>query len=123
MLLTDIFGKLHSNEVQFAGVQLDIILVNVSDIFPYGHIHFSNLRFQILRQEGPPADALDRLRVFQRDGVDYHLESEWHHWILLEGRKRLVSDRKGSEPSLLTCSQNLNPIFLVRCSTGSDIWS
>jgi len=45
---------------------------------------------QILRREGPPADALERLRVLQRDGLDYHLESEWHHWILLEGRKRFV---------------------------------
>ncbi|KAF8429611.1 hypothetical protein EV426DRAFT_570676 [Tirmania nivea] len=71
LLLTDIFGKLRSTREHFDGVQLDMLLAN------------------ILRREGPPADALERLRVIQRDGLDYHLESEWHHWILLEGRKRI----------------------------------
>ncbi|KAI5788909.1 hypothetical protein DFH27DRAFT_214434 [Peziza echinospora] len=34
---------------------------------------------------------MERLRNLQREGLDYHLETEWHRWIYMEGRKRIAT--------------------------------
>ncbi|KAF8471156.1 fungal-specific transcription factor domain-containing protein [Kalaharituber pfeilii] len=90
LMLTDIFGKLRSTRDQFDGVQLDMILAGVCSL-TLVILDVVLLNCSDPAARGAPADALERLRVLQRDGLDYHLESEWHHWILLEGRKRVAT--------------------------------